>query len=529
MREIIYYNGDILTMDETLYVDAILIRNGLIHKIGCKDDILKFKNENTKVINLKGKTLMPSFIDSHSHLSALATTLGLVPLGDVTSIEELINKIKEFKNSKSIPKGKWIVGFGYDNNSLPNSKHPNKDILDKASIDNPIMISHASGHMGVLNSLALKKLGIGKDTTDPEGGVIGRVGNTNEPNGYLEENAFMQYSSKMDKPSLKSISKQIEEAQNIYLSYGITTAQEGIMKDAEFNLLSFIAENHKLKIDLVGYVDLKNSKYLMDNNEYLKKYVNRFKIGGYKIFLDGSPQGKTAWLTKPYENSADYRGYAIYNDKEVEDFVRTALDENIQLLTHCNGDAAADQLLNSFQDILGKGNSAKKIRPVIIHAQTVRYDQLDEMKTLDMIASFFVAHTYYWGDIHIFNLGEDRAFKISPLRSAIKKGVLYTLHQDSPVIAPNMLETVWAATNRSTKSGVIIGADERISPLEALKGVTINAAYQYFEEDKKGSITEGKLADLVILDKNPLKVDPMEIKNIQVLETLKEGKRLFKK
>lgn len=529
MKEKIYYNGNILTMEDSICGDAILIKDKIIKKIGTKEEILALKNDETEVIDLQGKTLMPSFIDSHSHLTAFATTLRLVPLEDATSFKDIVKKIQDFKDSKDIKKGEWIIGFSYDNNFLEENMHPDKDLLDSASLENPILISHASGHMGVANTLGLKKLGVTHETQDPEGGHIGRVKGSKEPNGYLEENAFFKVSSKIKQPSLDEICNLIEKVQDIYLSYGITTVQEGLMADNQFNLLKLMSNQNRLKMDIVGYIDLKNSKSVKnDNKNFVKKYVNRFKIGGYKMFLDGSPQGKTAWLTKPYENSEDgYCGYPIYKDEEVEKFINLSVEEKMQLLTHCNGDAAADQLINSFEKVIKEKNIKDDMRPVMIHAQTVREDQVDEMKRINMIPSYFVAHTYYWGDIHIKNLGEDRAFKISPLKTTIEKGLIYTLHQDTPVIAPNMLETIWCAVNRITKKGVLIGEKEKISPLEALKGVTINAAYQYFEEDKKGSIKEGKLANLIILDENPLTVDPLKIKDIKVLQTIVEGEVLY--
>lgn len=170
----------------------------------------------------------------------------------------------------------------------------------------------------------------------------------------------------------------------------------------------------------------------------------------------------------------------------------------------------------------------KKIRPVLIHGQFLAEDQIEETKKLGIIPSFFVAHTYYWGDVHIKNFGIDRANKISPLASSLKNDLLFTLHQDSPVIESNMLETIWCATTRETKSGKILGQEERIGVLDTIKAVTINAAYQYFEENLKGSIKEGKIADLVILDKNPLNVEKDEIKDIKVVETIKSGKTIFK-
>lgn len=530
MRKL-FFNGDILTMENDLYCKAILIENGIIKELGNKNDILSRNTTDIELIDLEGKTLMPSFIDSHSHITAFANTLAFVSLTSAKSFEDIINKIKKFKDMKHLDDNDWIIGFGYDNNILNEHEHPDKYVLDKASSTNPIIISHASGHAGVINTPALKKLNITSETENPSGGLIGRIKNSNEPNGYLEENAFINCSRGVSTPSLKNLTKLLIEAQNIYLSYGITTAQDGMINENEFNLLKYASKENNLIIDIVGYVDLKNSPEIVKNNtEYVKEYLNRFKIGGYKIFLDGSPQAKTAWLTEPYTSGPkDYVGYPIYKDSEVVDFIKTALNDNIQILSHCNGDAACGQFIDAFLEANKSFKNPPNIKPVMIHAQTVRDDQLDEMNKINMIPSFFIAHTYYWGDIHIKNLGKERAYKISPAKSALNKNIPYTFHQDTPVILPNMLETIWCAVNRITKNGGLLGEEERVSPLDALKAVTKNAAYQYFEEDIKGTLKEGKVADLVILDKNILKVDPMEIKDIQVLETIKEGETIFKK
>ncbi len=530
MNEKIFYNGDILTMEDNIYAEAIFIKNGIIKGIGTKDEILKLKSDNTELIDLNGKTLMPSFIDSHSHITALATTLALVNLSGARSFDDLVSILKNYKKDNDLDDTDWIIGFGYDNNSLKEQVNPTKNVLDKVSNTNPVLITHISGHMGVINSAALKEIGITKDTKDPEGGKIGRVGTSNEPNGYLEETAFINSSTKIPAPSLNKMMKLLKKAQDIYLSYGITTVQDGLVKDEQFALLKNASDTENFDIDIVGYIDLKNCNHIIDDNKkYIKNYVNRFKIGGFKIFLDGSPQGRTAWMTKPYLNGdKDYCGYPVYQDNEVKEFIKTSLDYNVQLLSHCNGDAAADQLITSFKSVLNENPNSKAIRPVMIHAQLLRKDQVPSLKDINMIPSFFVAHTYYWGDVHIKNFGEERAFNISPARTALEDGVLYTFHQDSPVIMPNMLETVWCAVNRISKNGVIMGEDQRISPIDALKAITINAAFQYSEEEKKGSLKKDKLADLIILDKNPLKVDPMEIKDIKVLQTIKEGKTLYK-
>ena len=525
MKDIIFYNGDIITMDdENKFPEAVLVRDNIIFKVGKFEEIIQYKNENTEMVDLKGKTLMPGIIDPHSHITAYAQTLATVSLRDCTNIKDIVSKLKEYKENNNI-KDSIIVGIGYDHNSLEEKRHPNKFDLDKELSENPIVIAHASGHMGVANSKALEMFKITDETLDSQGGKIGRVEGSKEPNGYLEENDFISRTGAAVNQTIEQRLDLLEKAQNDYLKNGITTCQDGLTKKSEWNLLKAASDRKKLKIDVVAYIDVVGSKNLLeDNKSYLKEYKDRLKIGGYKLILDGSPQGKTAWMTKPYEGEETYCGYPVKTDEEVLGFVDESVKNDIQLLTHCNGDAAADQLLKAFKK--AEVESVQKTRPVLIHAQTTREDQLKECKKINMIPSFFVTHTYYWGDIHIKNLGE-RGYKISPVRTALDLGMKYTFHQDTPVILPNMLETVWSAVNRKTKSGITIGEEQKIDVYNALKAITIYAAYQYFEENVKGSIKEGKLADLVVLDKNPLKVDKADIKDIVVLETWKEGKKLY--
>ena len=506
----LYFNGDILSLEEPLYAKAILINNGKIEKVFYNDiDINKF---NEELVDLKGNTLMPGFIDAHSHISAFATSLGLIDLSTCTSIEQILEKLKSSDS-------KWIIGFGYDNNLLTQKRHPNKEDLDKVSKDVPILIAHISGHMGVANSKALEILGFTKDSLSPEGGKIGRDEN-GEPTGYLEETAFYESSSKIPKTSMEEKIQNYKKAEKIYLSYGITTAQDGLAKKDDFELLKYVSKHNIMQIDVVSYIDLKNNEKIIENFEY-ENYNKHYKIGGFKLILDGSPQGRTAWLKKPYENEKEYKGYPIYSDEELKDLVEIAVKKNKQLLIHCNGDAACNQMI----EVLEKFPKDKLFRPVMIHAQLLPKDLMSKVKQLGIIPSFFIAHTFYFGDTHIKNLGS-RAYCISPANSALKNNILFTFHQDTPVIMPNMFETIWCAVNRLTRNNITLGEDEKISVLDALKAVTINSAYQYGEEKEKGSLAEGKRADLIIIDKNPLKVK--NIKEIQVLQTIKDGKVLYK-
>ncbi|WP_040978433.1 amidohydrolase [Oceanobacillus jeddahense] len=528
----LYYGGDIITMaGEQDDAEAILIEDGLIKKQGSLEDVKQAAEHDAKKIDLQGKTLMPTFIDPHGHVSMVGQFSLMADLSECNNFNDIIQTLKNYINENKLNKGDMVVGFGYDHNFLEGNKHPTKDILNQISTEHPIFILHASAHLGCTNDLGLQLAGIDEHTADPEGGTIGRVEGSKEPNGYLEENAMMGLQKSLFK-NMKQDNLQLTDlAQDTYIKYGITTVQDGASSKEIIELFKTLAQQQKLKIDVVAYpvFDAEPKKLMEENQAYAEKYTNRFKIGGYKMFLDGSPQGKTAWLTEPYEGEESYRGYPWYKDEQVKQFTNAAVNDNVQLLTHCNGDAASDQLLRHYEASIKESDNPNKdqLRPVMIHCQTVRNDQLDKMAELSMIPSIFLAHTYYWGDVHLKNLGEERGCRISPARSAYDRGLCVNFHQDAPVVKPDMLHTIWCAANRQTRNGVSIGPEECVSVYEALKAVTINAAYQYFEEDRKGSLEEGKVADLVILDKNPLKTNKMAIKDIAVLETIKEGETIY--
>lgn len=519
----LFYNGDVITMEDR-ECEAVLVEDGRIKKAGSYEELKKMAAKDCQMTDLQGGCLLPSFIDAHSHFLQFANMLRFVPLQEAKSVKDIQESLRAYMKEKKIKEGEWVMGFGYDHNALAEKRHPNRQELDAVSDKNPIIIAHTSFHMGAINSMGLKEYGITDETKDPEGGLYGRDEN-GHLNGYLEEITFMRGPGVriMD---ISGVDDYAVEAQKIYASYGITTAQEGFANHTDVETYTRLGENGRLMLDMVAYVDIIKEADTVRSRTDLKEYSNHFRIGGYKIFLDGSPQGRTAWLSEPYENSGDYRGYATYKDEDIDRYIQQALDENRQILCHCNGDAASQQMLDAFHHSRQKTTDT---RPVMVHAQTLRPDQLPQLKEIGVMPSFFVAHVYYWGDVHITNLGLERAQRISCTGSALKEGICFSFHQDTPVIKPDMLETVSIAVNRQTKAGVLLGADQRISVMEALKAVTINAAYQYFEEEQKGSIKEGKLADLVILKENPLKVDKKDIGKIQVLETIKEGKTIYKK
>ena len=526
----LYFGGDIITMKRKEDTpEAVVTEDGKIIYVGVLSAAETLCEADTEKVNLKGKTLMPSFIDAHSHFSQVAQSILMCDLSEAKSFSDLQEALKKYLEKNKITADGIVFASGYDHNFLEEEKHPDKTILDEVSDVVPIYISHASGHMGVANSALLALAGITNETPDPAGGKFGR-NQDGSLNGYIEETPALMKVLMAGMPRIKmDMGKQMMAAQKLYLQHGITTVQEGAAMGQAMEGLAMLALGDTLSLDIVAYIladDYKNT--IAKLPECDRKYQGRLKIGGAKIILDGSPQGKSAWLSKPYEGETEYCGYPTHEDTYVENAVTDAVKGGYQILAHCNGDAASQQFINSYKKALkAVSEPDMELRPVMIHCQTVRDDQLDEMAEINMIPSIFIGHTYYWGDIHLKNLGLERGSHISPVKAALERGLKYNFHQDAPVTKPDMLHSVWCAVNRITRKGQPIGQDQCIDVYDALKAVTINAAYEYHEEDSKGSLEEGKLADMVILEKNPLKTDKMRIKDISVLETIKEGKTIY--
>lgn len=512
---LLYHNGPILTMTGQK-LEAVLTDGGKIVGVG---SYVNLQVPQAEEVDLEGRCLMPAFIDPHSHLSSLASSMSLCQLQGAGSFGELAARLKEYAARR--PSGETVVGTGYDHTLLEEGVHPDRKFLDELFPDRPVLLSHASGHMGVVNSAALAMLGIAPDTPDPDGGKIGREDDGVTPNGYLEENAFIRLATKLPMPATDPMA-DLEKAQEVYLSHGITLCQDGLTTQAVYDLLS----RADLTVDVVGYADWKNTQGLAHTPEWQGK--GKFRLGGWKVILDGSPQGRTAWMEEPYEGEEDYRGYPAYTDGEVTDAVAAALTQNVQILAHCNGDAACAQFIRACraaQEQVSK--PVADIRPVMVHAQLARKEQLGEMAALGILPSFFLAHVYHWGDVHLRNFGPARAGRISPAATAQALGLPFTLHQDTPVLPPDMLETVWCAAARVTRGGVTLGPEEKLSVTDALKAVTLHAAYQYGLEGERGSIEVGKAADFVLLDRDPTAVEPEELRRLQVLSTIKDGKTVW--
>ncbi len=538
-NSIVFLNGDILTMrgDSPNYAEALVVQDGQIVFVGQREEALaSYPNAVNK--DLQGRTLMPGFIDGHAHfanfsIQSIGAQILPPPDAGAKDIPTLIEILKDWNTPENRALTGWIFGIGFDDSVLEEKRFPTKHDLDQVSTEFPIIIIHISGHFAVVNSKGLEMLGIDASTADPEGGIIRRE-NGNEPNGVLEELAAIPYMLKVLVPSSEEAADIFfNGGQDMALSYGYTTAQEGrAMQNHE--MLTQAAENDKLKLDVVSYIDYMFVDKYMDSKWNSKSYTNHYRIGGMKLTLDGSPQGRTAWRTQPYLIPPDgaekgYLGYpAIPSDSVVSSIYEKGLRNDWQILTHGNGDAAIDQMIRTLKPLSEKlGNEDR--RNVLIHGQYVRADQLDSLKEMKVIASLFPLHTFYWGDWHKQIIGDSLGSIISPTRTALNKGLKITTHTDAPVALPNLMRMIGITVERKSRSGQVLGPQEALTPYEALQSITSWSAYQHFEEDSKGTLEEGKLADMVIVDNNPLKIPPSEIKDILVLETIKEGVTIFKR
>lgn len=528
---VIYENGVILTMEEEEQAEAVCVEGGRILAAGRKAD-LRLRYPEAETEDLQGNTLLPAFIDAHSHFSASANALLQVDLNGAASVGEIRERILAWAEKNHISPGTWIQARGYDHNLLAEKRHPEAAELEFPELSAPVALHHQSGHMGVMNRKALEALGITEDTAPGEGGMIGR--RNGKLTGYLEEKAFLDAIQRIPGPGPAELLHAVRQAQEVYASYGIATVQEGMVTGQMLPLYEALTEQELLKLDVAGYLSMADAGAFLERfPEAVKRYQNHFKIGGYKIFLDGSPQGRTAWMEEPYlpapGEEPGYRGYGTMSSEEVYEAVCRAARDKMQLLAHCNGDAAAAQYLAAIEQAEKDGFPVENIRPVMVHAQFLRPEQMAEMKACGVTPSFFVAHVWHWGDTHVKNLGLARAARLSPARSAKKAGLKFTFHQDSPVIPPDMLETVWCAVCRQTREGRVLGPEEAVSVRDALKAVTSYAAWQYGEEAEKGSIAPGKRADFLVLDRNPLETPKEELRTLRVLKTIKDGRVIWER
>ena len=540
--DLVFVGEHIYTVDDsTAGASAVAVRGDEIVAVGNTDEIGALIGESTRVVELGDRALVPGFIDAHGHLGMIMQMLDLLnasspPVGPMESVEDIVTALQARIRDGAIPPGTVVMGYGYDDSLLSEGRHPNRDDLDRASLEHPILLLHVSGHLATANSAALAMVGMDETTKDPYGGVIRRRPGTQVPDGVLEEvaahMALVPVFEAQAEPDPAAFMDDLRRTLVYHAGYGITTIQDGASNPALIAGLRELVQHQPLSLDVAAFPVMRGDEEIVSVEElgYTREYQGGFRVAGVKFVLDGSPQGRTAWLTRPYDEgppgaAADYVAYPMVKPEFYRAQVARMIDAGIPVLAHANGDAAIDLMIEGVEAALA--GEPKDHRSVTIHAQLAREDQLDDMKRLGIVPSFFAAHPFFWGDWHRKSFGDDRAMRISPLRSALNRDLPFTIHNDAPIVPPDIMRLLKIAVGRKTRDGVVLGADQKISFEDALHAVTLGAAYQYFEEDRKGSITPGKRADLVILERDPAGVSVDGIGEIGIVETIARGKTVY--
>ncbi len=541
--ERIWTGGTILTMDDNaMRAEAVAEAGGRILAVGSREEVMKTRGPKTQVIDLKGRTLVPGFVDAHGHmmmggLQALSANLLAPPDGEVKDIASLQETLRSWAkaNADSVAKVNLIIGFGYDPATLKEQRHPTREDLDVVSKDVPVAIVHQSGHLSAVNSKALEVAGVTAASKDPPGGVIRRREGSQEPDGVLEENAssavLLKLLANLGPDGLKTFAR---EGAKLWASFGYTTAEEGRASPGVTRVLQQVAAEGGIPVDVMVYPDMLIDRDFIKANQS-RTYVNRIRVAGAKLSLDGSPQGFTAWRDRPYYKPVGnyppgYSGYPAVTAEQAFDSILWAAENGVQVLAHANGERASDLLIAAHRAAQARFPDAQKLRPVLIHGQFLREDQLENFRQLGVIPSFFPMHTFYWGDWHLdHTAGPVDGMNISPTGWAMKRNMIFTSHHDAPVAFPNSMRVLDATvTRRARGSGRIVGPEHRVDPITGLKALTIWSAYAHHEEATKGSLEPGKLADFAILSADPTAVAPTSIADIKVVETVKEGKTIFR-
>ncbi len=535
----IYLGGPIVTMNDTApSAEAVAVKDGRILAVGSLSDVSTHQGDKTETYDLDGRAMLPGFVDSHGHvvmggLQALSANLLSPPDGEVVDIASLQSTLSAWaeENAQAVEQVKMIIGFGYDNAQLKELRHPTREELDKVSEDLPVVIVHQSGHLGVANSKALELAGITAASEAPPGGVIQRD-ESGEPNGVLEEYAFFSVLVPMlGNLGEDGLAEFAKAGTKLWAKFGYTTGQEGRSSGEIVEVLKKVAADDGLPIDVVAFPDVLEAREYIGANTSMN-YDNRVRVGGCKLTIDGSPQGFTALRDRPYYDpvgnyAAGYAGYAAITMEQLQDAVNWCYENGFQIIVHSNGEGASDMLIAALEEAQIKYGDPGN-RPVLVHGQFLREDQVASFKRLGVFPSLFPMHTFYWGDWHRdHTVGPVNADNISPTGWLRERDMIFGTHHDAPVAFPDSMRVLAATVTRRTRSGDILGPHQRVDVMTALKAMTIWPAWQHFEEDAKGSIEVGKVADFVILSDDPTAVDPETLAELEVRVTIKGDEVIY--
>lgn len=539
VMDLILYNGKIVTMDSASpVVEAVGTQGGKISYIGNSKEILKLKTSETKLIDLEGKLVLPGFNDSHMHLLNYGASLRKANLIGTTSVQDIIERMKRFIEDNSISLGSWVEGRGWNHDYFDEKRFPTRYDLDQISTEYPIIATRACGHVSVVNSKAMEIAGITKDTPQPEGGHFD-IDESGQPLGILREKALNLILSHVPKPTTEEIKSILSEASTNVSKAGITSVQTddfeampGVHYSTVVAAYKDLANKKELPVRVYEQCLFGSPKKL---NEFLKDGFNTglgnewFKIGPLKLLADGSLGARTAYLCDPYADDPSTKGIAVYNQEELDEMVKIAHNAGMQVAIHCIGDKIMYMSFESYEKALYQ-NPRGDHRHSIIHCQITDETLLDKYRDNNVIAHIQPIFIDY--DLHIVEsrVGKEKASTSYNWKGMFDRGVHVACGSDCPVETFNVLQGIYCSVTRKDLKGYPNGGwlpDQKLTVEQAVYGYTLGAAYASFEENIKGSISVGKLADMVVLSKDIFAIEPEEIKDVEVLKTIVDGNIVF--
>lgn len=524
-----FINGRVYTL-EGFAQEAVAVSGEKIVAVGSTSDILKLCGEDSEIFDLKGRCLLPGFNDSHMHLLLYGLSSDKVDLKGAASTDEIIEAGRLFIEKEGRREGEWVVGYGFDQNFFPVRKFPLKEDIDKISEKHPILIDRICGHVGTANTLALKLMGVTKDTV-VEGGIID-LDEHGEPTGILREAALDWFKSCIPKPGAEKVRDIIRKTSKEALSFGLTSVQTDDLEGADFDTMleayQSLSREGELEIRIFEEVQAPRMERLqrfLDTGMRTGYGNEYFRIGNIKLLLDGSLGARTAGMRQGYSDDPDNIGVFVYSQEELDEMVCTAHKAGMQVAFHCIGDGAVEQCINAVERAMSE--DPKQLRHRIVHCQIADSDLFGRMARLGIAADIqppFVASDYaIVGD----RIGAERALKSYAWKTMLEHGIHLGGGSDCPVETCDPIWGIYCAVTREDINGRPDGGwlpYEKMSVEEAVRLYTVDPAYLSFEEEIKGTIKEGKLADMVVLSDDIFEVEPQKIKNIRVLLTMVGGK-----
>jgi predicted amidohydrolase YtcJ len=526
MADHVFLNGQVVTVNSHNEVTtALAVRGNRILAVGSNEDISALIEKQTNVIDLAGRSLLPGFIDSHLHFMVHGTNrLGVNCKADSPAISSIQEKLRA-KAAKT-PAGEWVRGWGYNDTKLTERRHPTRWELDEVSTEHPIILVRTCAHISVCNSKALELAGINESTLNPSGGEIDRD-ERGIPTGLLKETAHMQV-FELAGYSEDELIEALRLADQDFHQAGITSIHEaGGYGPIQMKVMQQAARSRQIKTRIYAmWGALNNSDHFV--NSALETGMttglgdDRFRIGPAKIFTDGSSSGPTCATRQPYTSMPDYYGIQYYSQDEIDEILGKAHKLGWQITAHAMGDRAVEMMINCIDRALSN-NPRTDHRHRIEHAGMVPPDLMERMAKLGIVPTPNPAFLYEFGDGYLVNYGYERVSHMFPAAGYLEKAIIAAGGSDCPVTTYDPLRGIHAAVNRRTETGQDAGTNQCISIADAIRMFTYNGAYASFDEDIKGSLEAGKLADLIILNEPILDAAPERIQELKVDMTLIDG------